>query len=105
MTLILRHRAMMLWIESLSSGCPCNGQQSDMAGLAARFTLATVSGTLVRAVTWAFHLSELRRTVARHAYPPRARFACSPISATRILFLAFCIGWRLRREKGVRTAK
>ena len=40
-----------------------------MAGLAARFTLATVSGTLVRAVTWAFHLSELRRTVARHAYP------------------------------------
>src|SRR2546427_12828101 len=87
-TIILRRRATMRLTESPSSGCPCRGQPSDMADLAALFTLATVFGMLVRVAAWAFRLSESPRTVALRACPQRARFAFSPISVTRIHFLA-----------------
>ncbi len=72
--------------ESPSSGRPCRGQPSDLADLAALFTLVTGFGMLGRVAALAFRSLALARAVARHGCPQRELFASSLISVTRIYF-------------------
>ena len=78
-TIILRRRETMRWRETLSSGCPCEGQPSDMADVAPLFTLAMVFGMLARVAASAFRLLELPRMAVPRDCPRRVRFTCSPI--------------------------
>ena len=57
-----------------------------MAESGALFMLVMVFGMLVPVVTSASLLSGSPRTVARHGYLPRERFACFRISPIRIYF-------------------
>src|SRR5207248_10176509 len=79
-TIIRRRRATMRLIESPSSGCPCRGQRSDMADLAALFTLATAFGMLVRVAMLAFRSSVSAQAFARHDCRRKELFASFQIS-------------------------
>jgi hypothetical protein len=77
---------MMPWTESPLSDCPGKEQPSDMADLAALFTLETGFGMLVRVAALAFRSLALPRAVARDGCPQRELFASSLITVTRIYF-------------------
>ncbi len=84
--IIQQRRATMRLIERLSSSCPCKGQPSGIARLAALFMLETGCGMLVRVAASAFRSLALARAVARHGCRQRELFASSLISVTRIYF-------------------
>ena len=65
--------------ESIVRLSMCKGQPSDMADVAALFTLAMMFGMLVRVATLAFRLLELPRTGVPRGCPRKGRFAYSPI--------------------------
>src|SRR5437870_1957632 len=85
-TIILRRLATIRVTESPSSGCQCRGQPSDMAALAALFTLATEFGMLGHVVVLAFRSLALAQGVGRHDCPQRVLFVSSLISVTRMCF-------------------
>ena len=90
LTTIRRHQRMTPSTGRPLCGFPCREQPSDMADLAALFTLVTVFGMLVRVAAWAFRSLALARGVERHDCPRRVLFVSSLISVTRICFL-----WRV----------
>src|SRR5437773_9604698 len=86
MTIIQRHRATMRLIESPLSGCRCRGQPSDLAGLAAPFTLETGCGMLAHVAALVFRSLVLAQGVAQHGCRQRELFASFQISVTRSYF-------------------
>jgi hypothetical protein len=77
---------MMPWTESPLSDYPDKEQPSDMAGLAAPFTLEMGFGMLVRVAALASRSLALPRAVAQHGSLQRELFASSLITMTRIYF-------------------
>src|SRR5438045_9310235 len=88
MTIIQRHRATMRLIESPLSGCRCRGQPSDMAGLAAPFTLETGCGMLAHVAALVFRSLVLARGVGQHGCRQGVLFWAFQISVIRRYFWA-----------------